>query len=251
MSVSSRNNDNILLKTQAAHKALDYVRNNMRVGLGTGSTANIFIDLLAEKVKSQNLDISCVATSQETQQRALKNGLKLFVDSEIGHLDIAIDGTDEFDSNFRLIKGGGGALLREKIIAQAADKFIIIADQSKSVEVLGDFPLPIECINYEMKMLFTHLERAYNKYADSTAAPFIPECRKNKNDSNNFLTSLGHYIVDLQFKKIRDPEGLAQDLSFIPGVVDHGLFLNEANVILTNIDEYHKQDAGIFDKIAD
>lgn len=222
-------------KTRAATKALDYIQNGMYVGLGTGSTANIFIDLLSEKVKKENLKLHCVATSKASYERTVgHSGLILYQESEIDHLDIAIDGADEFDPQQRLIKGGGGALLREKMIAQAADKFIVIADNSKAVDVLGKFPLPVECLNFETKMLFRQLSRVFEKHADPSADDFVPVYRKNKENSSNFLTDLGHNIVDLKLKKISDPECLARDLQDIPGIVDHGLFLNETDVILTD-----------------
>ena len=223
-----------LEKYQAAEKALDYIHDGMRVGLGTGSTANIFIDLLATKIKNENLKIQCVATSEASRMRAIQNGLHILPDSVCDTLDIAIDGADEFDSQFRLIKGGGGALLREKIIARSALKFIVIADETKSVDCLGSFPLPIECVYYEEKMLFKHLEKIFNHYADSSAKEFSPVFRKNKNTNNTFLTDLGHTIFDMNLIRITDPESLAHDLQDVSGIVDNGLFLNEVDTILTN-----------------
>jgi ribose 5-phosphate isomerase A len=227
-------------KRESATKALDYIENNMRVGLGTGSTANIFIDLLAHKVKTENLNIHCVATSNETAKRALDAGLFLYPDASIDYLDVTVDGADEFDSDLRLIKGGGGALLREKIIAQATHKFIVIADDSKFVDTLGAFPLPVECVYYETKMLLKHLEAVFNRHAHSSACEFVPEFRKqdknasNINNDNVFLTNLGHIIIDLDLKIITDPESLVNDLRNIAGIVEHGLFLKEASTILTD-----------------
>ncbi len=221
-------------KRDAAQKALGYVDNNMRVGLGTGSTVNIFIDLLSQKVKSENLNIHCVATSEVTFKRASQQGLSFLPNNICDYLDITIDGADEFDSQFRLIKGGGGALLREKIIAQASNHFIIIADDTKYVDCLGNFPLPVECVNYESAMIFKQLEKIFNRYAHSSSDDFIPIFRKNNHNSSVFLTDLGHNIIDINFKKIIDPESLAYDLHNISGVVDHGLFLKEAHTILTN-----------------
>lgn len=233
-SVSDGADKAYLAKYNAAQKALSYIDNNMRVGLGTGSTANIFIDLLAQKVKQENLNIQCVATSDASSVRAVEKGLCLLPDSALDILDIAIDGADEFDSQYRLIKGGGGALLREKIIAQASNHFIIIADDTKFVACLGEFPLPVECVHYESKMIFKHLEKIFNQYADSDAKEFIPVFRKNNHDGSTFLTDLGHSIVDIRLKKITDPERLAYDLQSISGIVEHGLFLNEVDTILTN-----------------
>ena len=223
-----------IAKYNAASKALDFIDNTMRVGLGTGSTADIFIDLLSDKVKAENLNIQCVATSHASAKRALENGLFLLPDSECDYLDVTVDGADEFDNQFRLIKGGGGALLREKIIAQASNSFVVIADERKYVDCLGAFPLPVECVNYESKMLFKHLSVIFNKYADSTANDFIPEFRKNNHNDNVFLTNLGHIIIDMDFKKIKDPESLAYDLHTIAGIVEHGLFLKETNIVLTD-----------------
>jgi ribose 5-phosphate isomerase A len=223
-----------LAKYNAAQKALEYIDNNMSVGLGTGSTANIFIDLLAEKVKQENLTIQCVATSEVSSLRALEKGLVLLPDSSCHTLDIAVDGADEFDNEYRLIKGGGGALLREKIIAQAAQRFVVIADNTKYVACLGAFALPVECVNYESGMIFKKLSKIFDAYAHSSADDFIPVFRKNKHNSSIFLTDLRHTIVDMNFKKITDPEGLAYNLQNISGIVEHGLFLNEADTILTN-----------------
>ncbi|MFT6071588.1 MAG: ribose 5-phosphate isomerase A [Alphaproteobacteria bacterium] len=227
-------------KHKAAEKALQFIDKNMRVGLGTGSTANIFIDLLAQKNKQNPLNIQCVATSKVSYERALNHGLTLMQPHETNYLDVAIDGADEFDPQFRLIKGGGGALLREKIIARAAHHFIIIADETKAVEMLGKFPLPVECVFYEEKMIFKQLEKIFNKHATSESDAFIPVFRKNHNNSKIFLTDLGHNIIDLKFNKIQDPECLAHDLQDISGIVDHGLFLNEAKTILTNNDVFNK-----------
>lgn len=233
-------------KYAAAVKALGFIENNMRVGLGTGSTASIFIELLAQKVKDENLNIHCVATSNVSAELANSKGLKLFDDSYTDYLDIAIDGADEFDPQLRLIKGGGGALLREKIIAQATKKFIVIADESKYVQTLGDFPLPVECVFYESKMLFKHLERVFKRHAHSSAPEFVPEFRKkNKNDKNMdnnniFLTNLGHSIIDLQLKIIDDPDSLAYDLHNISGIVEHGLFLKETDIVLTETQMFSK-----------
>lgn len=221
-------------KYSAAEKALSYIDNNMLVGLGTGSTANIFIDLLAAYQKKHQLNLQCVATSKVSHDRAVQQGLTMLENGQTDYLDIAIDGTDEFDPEFRLIKGGGGALLREKIIASAAKKFIVITDHTKQVDDLGAFPLPIECVNYEHTMLKKQLEKIYHRHASPDAPEFSPILRKNKHNNSIFLTDLGHNIIDLSFHKICDPESLAHDLQGIAGIIDHGLFLNEAQVILTN-----------------
>ncbi len=234
MVVSVNPDEAYLAKYSAAQKALEYIDNNMSVGLGTGSTANIFIDLLAEKVKQENINLQCVATSEVSSVRALEKGLVLLPDSVCYTLDIAVDGADEFDNEYRLIKGGGGALLREKIIAQAAQRFVVIADNTKYVDCLGAFALPVECVNYESGMIFKKLSKIFDTYAHSSADDFIPVFRKNKHNSSIFLTDLGHTIVDMNLKKITDPEGLAYNLQDISGIVEHGLFLNEADMILTN-----------------
>jgi ribose 5-phosphate isomerase A len=212
----------------AASKALDYIDNNMIVGLGTGTTAALFIDLLGQKYRSHHLNIRCVATSEETAQRAKNNNLPLLPDSHSDVVDVCVDGADECSPYFHLIKGGGGALLREKIVAQAAKKMIVIADDSKYVETLGQFPLPIEILCYEQAMILKRIEKIYNQYAHSSAPDFSPIIRKT-NDGNPFLTDLRHNIIDLTLKKIEDPISLAHDLQNIAGIVEHGLFLNEAS----------------------
>ena len=227
-------------KKLAAQKALSFIENGQKIGLGTGSTAEIFIDLLADYIKDKAISVTCIATSNRSFEQAMRLGIPIAPIHTLSTLDIAIDGTDEFDNAFRLIKGGGGALLREKIIARASKKFIVIADESKAVQTLGHFPLPVEIVNYEQKMIFHYLEKIYNQYADSSAKGFIPQVRNNFNNSSPFLTDLGNNIIDLSLGAINDPENLARELQNVSGIVEHGLFLNETHVILTNSYECHK-----------
>lgn len=211
-------------KRQAAAQALEYVEPGMKLGLGTGSTAAHFVDLLGEKVK-QGLDVVCVPTSEATRAQAEKLGIRLSTLDETPYLDLTVDGADEMDESLRLIKGGGGALLREKIVAAASDRLIIIADASKLVETLGKFPLAVEVVPFGLtatKTLVTQLSGDAGCTGDIVV-------RRNA-DGSPFLTDNGNHILDCAFGEIADPETLDDALKMVPGVVENGLFLGLADL---------------------
>ena len=212
------------LKQQAAEQALSYVKNGMKLGLGTGSTAAKFVELLGAKV-SGGLDVVCVPTSEATRAQAAALGIKLSTLDELTALDLTIDGADEIDDELRLIKGGGGALLREKIVAVASERVIIIADASKRVEVLGRFPLPVEVTPFG---LAATLKMVRDLAADcGCEGEIVP---RKQADGSVFITDNGNYILDCSFGAIDEPEALDDALKLVPGVVETGLFLGIADI---------------------
>ncbi|MDX2263763.1 MAG: ribose-5-phosphate isomerase RpiA [Hyphomicrobiales bacterium] len=214
------------LKRRAAAQALTHVQPGMKLGLGTGSTAAAFIEALGAKV-ADGFDVLCVATSEASRAQAEKLGIRLASLDDEPALDLTIDGADEIDSNLRLIKGGGGALLREKIVAMASDRFIVIADGSKRVEALGKFPLPIEVTQFGLKATLRMIEDAA---ADAGSVGQLTQ-RLGPN-KQPFITENGNFIVDAAFGSIPDPEDLADVLEMIPGVVEHGLFIGIADAAI-------------------
>lgn len=213
------------LKSQAAAAALSYVEPSMKLGLGTGSTAARFVDLLGEKV-AQGLKIVGVPTSEATHRQAAELGIPLATLEELPELDLTIDGADEVDGALRLIKGGGGALLREKIVAASSRRMLVIADASKKVTQLGAFPLPVEVAPFGLGSTGLRVERA------AAALGLTGAVTLRRRGDAPFLTDGGHYILDCAFGAIPDPERLAADLAATPGVVEHGLFLGLASVAL-------------------
>jgi ribose 5-phosphate isomerase A len=214
------------LKRQAAARALEFVQNGMRLGLGTGSTARHFVELLGMRVRD-GLDVIGVPTSEATRQDALRCGIRLTTLDEVDRLDLTVDGADEIDPQLNLIKGGGGALLREKIVASASDRMIVIADDSKWVETLGRFPLPIEVISFGLGATRRAIEKAL---ADCGASGEL-RLRKGR-DGHAFVTDSGHWIIDAHLGRIPDAPRLAQSLSCIAGVAEHGLFIGLASVAM-------------------
>lgn len=212
------------LKRQAAEQALTYVEAGMKLGLGTGSTAAKFIELLGDKVK-HGLDVVCVPTSEATRAQAKGLGIKLATLEDHPALDLTVDGADELDEELRLIKGGGGALLREKIVAVASARVIIIADSSKRVDVLGKFPLPLEVVPFGLAS--THL--LVKQLASDCGCDGDIALRKAV-DGKPFVTDNGNYILDCKFGMIDDPEALEDALKLVPGVVETGLFLGIADI---------------------
>ena len=213
---------NDFFKTLAAERALELVKPGMKLGLGSGSTAAKFIELLGKKVQG-GLEVVGVPTSEDTRILAEKAGIPLTTLDENPELDLTIDGADEIDPNLSLIKGGGGALLREKIVAMASDKMVVVADHSKYVETLGRFPLPIEIVRFGMKATLTMIADAAS---DAGCDGGIVLRRLN---GEYFVTDNGNYIVDCGFGDISEPESLADVLEMIPGVVEHGLFIGIAD----------------------
>jgi ribose 5-phosphate isomerase A len=213
-------------KRAAAERAVALVEPGMKIGLGTGSTAEKFVRLLGERVKS-GLDIVCVPTSEATAALAREVGLRLTTLDADPILDLTVDGADEIDADLRLIKGGGGALLREKIVACSSDRLIVIADASKKVARLGAFPLPIEVVRFGLG--------STRMMIDALAADIGCEGELKLRLLGNgepFVTDNGNVIIDAAFGAIPDPEGLEEVLRGIPGVVESGLFIGIAEMAI-------------------
>nr|WP_274528337.1 ribose-5-phosphate isomerase RpiA [Paenibacillus piscarius] len=209
----------INVKQLAAEKAVEYVQDGMRVGLGTGSTAYWAIQKLGERV-SGGLQITAVATSQASEDQARELGIPLVSFGEVDRLDLTIDGADELDGELQLIKGGGGALLREKIVAMGSDRMIVIADESKAVSTLGKFPLPVEIVPFAWEWTVADLAKLGCK----------PELRRS--GDGLYKTDNGNYIADCHFGAIASAPELALSLQRIPGVVEHGLFIGIASIAI-------------------
>jgi len=209
-------------KRAAAARALEFVQPGMRLGLGTGSTARHFVDLLAERVRA-GLAVVAVPTSEETRAQAARLGVPLTTLDETPALDLTVDGADEIAPDLSLIKGGGGALLREKIAAAASARMVVIADSSKRVEVLGRFPLPIEVVPFGLAAT----QRAVETACAAAGAPGPARLRRDA-DGHAFVTDGGHWILDAALGRIPAPELLAERLAAIAGVVEHGLFIGLA-----------------------
>ena len=207
-------------KAAAAARAVAMVTDGMRVGLGTGSTAAYAVKALGERVR-QGLRIVGIPTSERTRLLAQEVGIALTDFAHTQELDIAIDGTDEADFQLRLIKGGGGALLREKIVASTAKRFVVIADSQKLVARLGKFPLPVEVVKFAAPLV----ERVLRELGST------PKLRVGA-DGSPFVTDEGNHILDAHFGVIADPEHVARVLTDAPGVVDHGLFLGMATTLV-------------------
>lgn len=208
-------------KRAAAIRALDNVENGMRVGLGTGSTAKWFVDLLAESGKK----VTGVPTSSRTKAQAEALNIPLVTLDQAGWLDLVVDGADEFDPNMNLIKGGGGALLQEKIVAAASDRMVVISDPAKEVPTLGAYDLPVEIVRFGWK----------------TTAQLITRCLEAQDVDGRdwtirgdgpYVTDEGHYLLDLKLGRIGDPVALNRELNLIPGVVETGLFCGLASTVI-------------------
>jgi ribose 5-phosphate isomerase A len=212
-------------KREAARRALDYVRPGMRLGLGTGSTAKHFVELLGERVRA-GFKVVAVPTSEETARQATAAGITLTTLDATPELDLVVDGADEIGPDLTVIKGGGGALLREKIVAAAAECMVVIADASKWVPVLGRFPLPIEVVPFGLAATRRAVERAVAT-ADSAGSLVL-----RQKDGHAFVTDGGHWILDASLGHIVDPKPLAARLAAIPGVVEHGLFIDLAKIAI-------------------
>lgn len=213
-------------KRRAAARAAEYVSDGMRVGLGTGSTAAFLVDILGARVR-EGLKIVGVPTSEATRRQAESLGIPLSTLDETPELDLTIDGADEFDSALRLVKGGGGALLREKIVASASARMVVIADESKQVETLGRFPLPVEVDRFGMESTRRRIVRALAELG----LPAAPKLRTGR-DGHVFVTDGGHAIFDCALGAISQPEALAARLCAIAGVVEHGLFIGLATSVI-------------------
>ncbi|MRN52417.1 ribose-5-phosphate isomerase RpiA [Paenibacillus monticola] len=210
---------NVNVKQLAAEKAVEYVLDGMKVGLGTGSTAYWAIRKLGERVR-EGLKITAVATSRASEEQARELGIPLVAFGDIDHLDLTIDGADELDKELQLIKGGGGALLREKIVASNSSRMIVVADESKAVGTLGKFPLPVEIVPFAWEWTVAEIAKLGCK----------PELRRNGEEL--YKTDNGNYIADSHFEAIESAPKLALDLQSIPGVVEHGLFIGIADIAI-------------------
>jgi ribose 5-phosphate isomerase A len=205
------------MKRIAAEKAVELIEDGMIIGLGTGSTVKYALKKIGERV-SKGLDIKGIPTSNHTKKLATEYKIPLTKLNEYEEIDLTIDGADEIDSDLNLIKGGGGALTREKIIAYHSKKVLIIADDSKVVKSLGiDFPLPVEVVKYAWKATKKSLEK------------FECVCTLRKIFDDPFITDNGNYIIDCEFNRISEPDQLEQELNMIPGVVENGLFIGLAD----------------------
>ncbi len=210
-------------KRDAAARALEFVRPGMRLGLGTGSTALEFLHLLSMKIRS-GLDVVCAPTSDGIAMEARKVGVPLTTLDETPELDLTVDGADEIAPDLTLIKGGGGALLREKIVAQASRRMVVIADDTKWVPVLGRFPLPVEVMPFGLAAT----RRAVEAACVAAGSPG-PALLRRGADGHAFVTDGGHWILDAALGCIADPKALADRLAAIAGVVEHGLFIGLAH----------------------
>ena len=214
-------------KYACALRASALVENGMKVGLGTGSTAYWLVYHLAERVRSEGLEFVGVPTSNKTREQAQAEGLKLISMDDAGRLDITIDGADEFDQSMNLIKGGGGAHLQEKIVAFGSDRMVVIADETKKVNKLGKFPLPVEVLKFGSASSQKQIEELLiaQNYKD-----FTVQMRMERNKP--FITDEGNYIFDLNLGEIQNPRKLCVDLNIIPGVVENGLFIDVCKAVV-------------------
>ena len=214
------------MKIEAARVALSHVEDGMRLGIGTGSTAEEFVRLLAARIGEEKLSVIGVPTSERTAELCRALGVKLTTLDETPELDLTIDGADEIDAWLSLIKGGGGALLREKIVAAASARMVVIADATKVVETLGRFPLPIEVNSFGLRATSRAIEKAAARLG--LDGPLV----LRKKGENPYITDGGHNIIDASFGRIPDPQALGDALHAIPGVVEHGLFIGLADVAI-------------------
>jgi ribose 5-phosphate isomerase A len=215
-----------LQKRAAAARAIEFVRPGMKLGLGTGSTAKHFVELLGERVRA-GLNVVGVPTSESTRADAERSGVPLTTLDAAPALDLTVDGADEIGPDLTLIKGGGGALLREKIVAAASARMVVIADESKWVSSLGRFPLPIEVLPFGLAATQRAIEQAVGSVGSSGSLTL----RQGKG-GHAFVTDGGHWIIDAALGRIADPKGLAAKLAAIPGVMEHGLFIGLAQVAI-------------------
>jgi len=207
-------------KQRAGEKSVEYVEDGMTLGLGTGSTAYWMVERLGERVR-EGLDVRCVPTSLRTEEQARKLGIPLVTLGEVRRLDLTIDGADEIGPGLALIKGGGGALLREKLVAAASARMIVVADTGKRVETLGRFPLPVEVVPFAWEV-------TASRVAEVTGVE--PSARRA--GAELYSTDNGNYILDCGCGTIKDPESMERELKLLPGVVECGLFVGIADLAI-------------------
>lgn len=220
-------------KKAAAEFALKIVTDGAKIGLGTGSTANYFIEAAAAKVKAEKLKVDFVPTSAQTYALAQKLGLNLHNLEDIPFLDFTVDGCDEFDGSFRLIKGGGGALHREKLVASSSRFVIAICDESKKVETLGKFPLPVEVSKFGVNATAWKIERILTQLGWEKPKMKL----RTDPDGKPFVTEMGNAIIDLNLQKIPNPEMLDAALNGLPGVIETGLFIRICGIVMMGTDK--------------
>lgn len=219
---------NVSEKQRAGQAAAEYVKSGMTVGLGTGSTVRHTIEKLADRMRTEGLAFRGIPTSTETADLAKSLGISLVTFKDIETIDLTIDGADEIGPGLNGIKGGGGALLLEKIVAFASNRTIWVADSSKMVEHLGKFPLPVEVIPFATPMLFREFEK-------TNMNPVIRQIK-----GEEIVTDSGNWIIDLHLEKIDDPTVLEMQLNLMPGVVENGLFLNRTDLaLIAETDKVH------------
>lgn len=211
-------------KKVAADKAISFIRDGMMVGLGTGTTAYWAIEGIGRRLKEEGLKIRAIATSNRSEEQARSLGIPIVSFASVGQIDITIDGADEADNHLNLIKGGGGALLREKIVATNSGQLIIIADERKLVKNLGKFPLPVEVVVFGWEKTFQKLK----------LLGCVPVLRMDKDKP--YITDNNNYIIDCSFGEMGDPVKLHNDINFITGVVDNGLFINLATKLIIGME---------------
>lgn len=213
--------ENAEMKLRAAKRAMEFVKPGMTLGLGSGSTATLWIQLLGEQVRDHGLDIRAISSSEASERLGRSYGIRFTNFEECRRLDLTVDGADEVAPHLSLTKGGGGNLLREKIVASASEKFIVVADKTKEVEKLGRFPLPVEVIQMAAPLVGDALRKL----------GFTPKIRTNA-DGTHYITDEGNLILDCSGMLIEHPAEMAAKLDSIVGVVEHGLFLNMATLAL-------------------
>ena len=215
-------------KKAAAQFALKYVKEGSKIGLGSGTTSAYFILAAGEKVEREKLNVQFVPTSLQTSAMAQRLGLKLSNLEDVPFLDVTIDGCDEFDDQFRLIKGGGGALHREKLVASSSRHMVAICDSSKKVATLGKFPLPVEVSKFGVNATAWKIERILTQLGWSMPKMQI----RMGNDGKPFVTEMGNAIIDLDLEKIPNPEMLDDALNGLPGVIETGLFIRICGIVV-------------------
>lgn len=223
-------------KHNAATAALELVEDGMTLGLGSGSTAEIFIEMLGQQI-AQGMELRGVPTSKATAKCAQDHGVPLIEPDKVAKIHLTVDGADEVSPNFALIKGGGACLLREKIIAHASDRMAVIVDESKMVDKLGQFPLPVEIDPFAMALTG---EKILGALQDSGCAGHDIKMRMDKSGLRPLITDGGHYIMDCHCEEIPEPGKTAFLLSQIPGVMEHGLFIDLASQIIVGADDHAK-----------
>jgi len=222
-------------KTLAAKAALEFVESGMTLGLGSGSTADIFVRLLGAALENGSLsNIRGVPTSETTARVAREAGVPLIDVDQADRIDVTVDGADEVDGRFRLIKGGGGCLLREKIIAHASDLMVVVVDETKLVEDLGAFALPVEVDPFGFTIT---AKKVYDALTASGVVRPDVQLRRRGDGNDPFLTDGGHYILDCACQRLPDPEAVAGRLAAIPGVMEHGLFIGLARAVIVGEEE--------------